>query len=99
MKIYNQALSFDQDDVEANFNLAGLYLQRNQLDLAMKYFKNSVRKDEMEGYPEIKTLFAQQFSKAYFNLGIIYDHKADNESAFHYYDKAYKKIVEIPKES
>ena len=53
----------------------------------------------MEGYPEIKTLFAQQFSKAYFNLGIIYDHKADNESAFHYYDKAYKKIVEIPKES
>ena len=65
----------------------------------MKYFKNSVRKDEMEGYPEIKTLFAQQFAKAYFNLGIIYDHKADTETALHYYDKAYKKIVEIPKES
>ena len=29
VKIYQQALSYDTDDVEANFNLAGLYLQRN----------------------------------------------------------------------
>ena len=75
VKIYTQALTYDQDDVEANFNLAGLYLQRNELDQALKFFKNCIRKDELEGYPEIKTLFAQQFAKAYFNIGIIYDHK------------------------
>ena len=61
----------------------------------MVYFQKSVRKDELEGFPEIKNLFAQQFSKAYFNIGIIYDQKNETESAMNFYEKAYQKIMEI----
>ena len=58
VNIYNQALEYDQEDVEANFNLAGIYLQRQELDQAMKYFKAAVRKDEPTSHPEVATLFA-----------------------------------------
>ena len=58
VQIYKRALDYDLDDVEANFNLAGIYLQRQEFDLALRHFVAAVRKDEMPGYPEIKTLFA-----------------------------------------
>jgi hypothetical protein len=32
-------------------------------------------------------------------LGIIYDQKNETENAMVYYEKAYKKIAEIPKDS
>ena len=73
VQIYEQALVFDQDDVEANFNLAGLYLQKKEQELALKYYQNSIRKDEAHENLEVKALFAQQFAKAYFNIALIYD--------------------------
>ena len=58
VQIYQEALSYDPDDVEANFNLAGIYLQKNRLNESLQYFKNSVRKDMLDGpFHEIKSLF------------------------------------------
>ena len=95
MQIYQQALSLDQDDVEANFNLAGLHLQKQQKDLAMQHYKNSVKKDEANGNEEVKVLFGQQFAKAYFNIALIHDQDGDLKNAIIYYDKSYKKMIEI----
>ena len=58
VNIYEQALVLDQDDVEANFNLAGLYLQRKEQELALKYYQNSIKKDEAHENLEVKALFA-----------------------------------------
>ena len=44
-KIYNNALKLDHEDVEANFNLAGIYLQRKDLDSALRHYQACVRKD------------------------------------------------------
>mmetsp|Transcript_34637 Transcript_34637/g.52975 ORF Transcript_34637/g.52975 Transcript_34637/m.52975 type:complete len:144 (+) Transcript_34637:127-558(+) len=57
VKVYSKALSFDPHDVEANFNLAGIYLQRNELDNALKHYLESVKKDAIEGLQEVRDLF------------------------------------------
>ena len=75
--------------------MAGLYLQRKEFDQALKYFKNSVNKNEQKGYPEVRALFARQFAKAYFNIGLIYDHTGDVANAVENYDKSYSKFIEI----
>ena len=95
VQIYNQALHYDRDDVEANFNLAGLYLQRKEFEQALRYFKNSVNKNEQRGYPEVKALFVRQFAKAYFNMGLIYDHMGDIDNSIENYGKSYSKFIEI----
>ena len=56
-RLYLEALRYDPNDVEANFNLAGLFLMRNELDLALKYYLQSLKKDQMDKFPEIKKLF------------------------------------------
>ena len=44
--LYEQALTLDGEDVEANFNLAGLYLQRKEPDSALRHFQACVMKDQ-----------------------------------------------------
>ena len=75
--------------------MAGLYLQRKDFDLALEHFKASVNKNEQKGYPEVRALFARQFAKAYFNIGLIYDHIGDVQNAVENYDKSYSKFIEI----
>ena len=36
--LYLEAIRYDPNDVEANFNLAGLFLMRNDLDMALKFY-------------------------------------------------------------
>lgn len=54
-----------------------------------------MKKDELNGNEEVKVLFGQQFSKAYFNIALIYDQDSDLKNAIIYYDKSYKKMIEI----
>ena len=45
--LYLEALKIDKDDIEANFNLALIYLQNKQdLNQALFYFQQSVKKDK-----------------------------------------------------
>lgn len=70
--MYERALKIDPADVEANFNQGLLFLQfSNDLDLALNYFQASVQKD-VPGDRRAE-LFRAQFSKAYYNIGMIYD--------------------------
>jgi tetratricopeptide (TPR) repeat protein len=83
----------DPNDVEANFNLASLYYQTNDEEKALKHYKKCVKKDEAPDgqYSEIKSLFAEQFAKAYFNAAIILDRQGDISSALKYYQKSFNK--------
>jgi tetratricopeptide (TPR) repeat protein len=44
---------------------------------------------------EVKNLFTQQFAKAYFNIGLIYDQRNDVQNAITNYDKAFQKMVAL----
>jgi len=44
---------------------------------------------------DVKNLFGQQFSKAYFNIGLIYDQRNDLVSAILNYEKAFQKMVAL----
>ena len=70
--LYMRALSIDETDVEANFNLGLLYLQFNQeLSWALGCFQKCVAMDKPGS--ETATLFKAQFAKSHYNIGMIYD--------------------------
>ena len=55
--LYQHCLKLDPYDVEANFNIASLFLQRNDIDTALKHYKLSIKKDS-ESFPkELRELF------------------------------------------
>ena len=86
-------MKLDANDVEANFNIASLYLQVSDTQKALKYYRKCVKKDETpaDQFTEIKSLFALQFTKAYFNIALIVDKDGDITQAMKYYQKAYDK--------
>lgn len=43
--LYERSLKLDNEDIEANFNLGLLYLEKGELDLALKHLQTSVEKD------------------------------------------------------
>lgn len=94
-KLYLSSLELDPDDVEANFNLAGLYTLRKELDQALSHFKACVRKDQNPGLPEIQSLFAHQFAKAYFNMALIYDSQEQLRPAIENYEVAFQKMIDL----
>ena len=69
--IYEKALTFDPFDIEANFNLASVFMQVKDYEHALTHYKNCVRKDLLTSvtagerlssqYAEIKQIFKQQF--------------------------------------
>lgn len=70
--IYEKALTFDPFDIEANFNLASVYMQCKNYEHALTHYKNCVRKDLLttittsgerlnSQYTEIKFIFKNQF--------------------------------------
>lgn len=107
--IYEQALAFDPYDIEANFNLASVLMQIKDYENALVHYKNSVRKDLLTSqtagerlssqYSEIKLIFKNQFQKAYFNIGIIYDRMGDIDEASHWYEKAVEKGIGLNEQS
>ena len=87
-QLYIEALKIDRDDVEANFNMGLLYLQiKNDLNEALAYFEKAVRKDK-QGDAQTRDLYRAQFSKAYYNIGMIYDRLSDIARASTYYKKS-----------
>lgn len=44
-------------------------------------------------------MFALQFSKAYFNIGLMFDKESDTPQAAFYYEKAFQKEVALDKPS
>ena len=65
--IYEKALLYDPFDIEANFNLASVFMHVKDYDHAVAHYKNCVRKDLLAGaaagdrlstqYAEIKLIF------------------------------------------
>ena len=66
-----------------------MYLQLNQLDKAIFYFKNATKKDAGDENPDVKALFGHQFAKAYFNIALIFDHLEETKNSLIYYKLAY----------
>ena len=99
--IYEKALSYDQYDIEANFNLAGIFMQIKDYDQALVRYKNCVQKDLIAvtgerlqtQYSQIRSIFKYQFQKAYFNLGVINDRMGDIEEACVWYEKALERGI------
>ena len=87
--IYSAAIKLDAYDIEANFNIAGIYMLKGDENNALKHFKKSIKKDEEVESNEIKTMYNMQFIKAYFNIGLILDKQADFRTALAYYHRAY----------
>ena len=63
---------------------------------ALKHFKKCLKKeeDQSEQNNELKTMYNMQFTKAYFNIGLILDKQVDFRTALTYYQKAYDILVD-----
>ena len=68
-ELYENALSYDNYDIEANFNLAAIFMQVKDYDQAMMRYKNCVQKDLLTvhqerlsaQYSQIRAIFKNQF--------------------------------------
>jgi len=89
LQLFSKSLSIDGSDVEANFNVGSILMQLDLPQLAMRYLKRSVRKDESSELPEVRSLFRSQFAKAYFNIALLADKDGDTQQAMTYYEKAF----------
>jgi len=49
----------------------------------------------MKDLVEVKQLFAQQFAKAYYNIGLIFDQRNEVKSAITNYEKAFNRMIEL----
>ena len=93
--MYERALRIDPNDVEANFNSGLLYLQySSELETALRFFMASVQRDAPND--RRSEMFRAQFSKAYYNIGMIYDKMGKTQEACDSYKKSLKKCEEDP---
>ena len=93
--LYMQALAIDGNDIEANFNLGSLYLQYNrELDKALQAFQQCVAQNDGSEYSE---LYREQFAKAYYNMGLIYDKKGQAGPASENYKRAMDTCQQDPR--
>ena len=91
-----QALAIDSDDVEANFNLGSLYLQFNkELDKSLQAFEKCVAQDDGSDFAE---LYRAQFSKSYYNIGLVYDKMGKSSDASSNYKRAMETCEADPKD-
>lgn len=90
LKIYDDILEIDPENIDALNGMGSAYMKLNQIDEADKYFD--------------KSLSICENSSALLNKGIVWKHKNDNEKALYYYNKAYeanpnlKNIINILKD-
>ena len=81
--------------MEANFNSGLLYLQySSELENALKFFTASVKRDIPND--RRSEMFRAQFSKAYYNLGMIYDKMGKTKEACDSYKKSLNKCEQDP---
>ena len=94
-EMYERALRIDPNDVEANFNSGLLYLQySSELETSLRFFMASVQRDVPND--RRSEMFRAQFSKAYYNIGMIYDKMGKTQEACDSYKKSLKKCEEDP---
>ncbi|TNV86060.1 hypothetical protein FGO68_gene7424 [Halteria grandinella] len=103
--LYQEALRLDRDDVEANFNLALLYLQSHpqgspDFGQALHYLMQSIKKDKQtasdSGVDDLdssfQVLMKPQFAKACYNIAMLHDRLGDIQKASAYYKSALDKF-------
>jgi tetratricopeptide (TPR) repeat protein len=74
LKIYDEILEIDPENIDALNGMGSAYIKLDQLDTADEYFD--------------KSLLICENSSAFLNKGIIWKHRNNNEKALYYYDKA-----------
>jgi len=77
IQLLNQSLEIDSKNSDARNNLASIYFQRGQLDLAEKEYKKILN----------NLLYKNNF-RVYYNLGLIQKKKNNLNSAISYFEKA-----------
>ena len=74
LKIFYRVLEIDPDHYEAHYNLGCLFLEKQEIQLALKHF--------------IKAIAKKPTAVAYYNIGVIYSYQDRHDDALNYLIKA-----------